>query len=471
MPNIWTTIQWVSHEFGLHSVYHLGLDGQLVILARTTRMLAYGACSLIIALLFSALNFSDSRIGLFFTLTLAGDVLLTTVFTLTADHFGRRRSLLLGSFLMVCSGLVFVVFDNYWILLLAAVVGVISATGSDFGPFRAIEESILSHLTTAETRPSVFAWYVTLSSLGSALGTEASGRVVDWLSGFDGWSMANAYHAVFWFYVVMGLANMVFIASMTKGVEINGTKGSNQEERSEMLLEEMQEEELGEPARQSEDEGRGGLDTKSMAGDSSNPRFAQISSDTRAIMFKLWPLLVVDSLADGMVGYSLTTYYLAQRFRAATSTLGDITSISYFFSATSTVFAGPLANRLGLVNTMVFTHLPSSIAVLIFPAAPNLVISVLLFFIRTGFNNMDQAPRAAFIAAAVKPEERTAVNGITSVLRTLAATAGPSVTGLLADHDKFWIAFVTAGTLRISYDLGLWMLFTNVRINERGSRS
>jgi MFS family permease len=200
---------------------------------------------------------------------------------------------------------------------------------------------------------------------------------------------------------------------------------------------------------------------------SSLTRFAQISPATRAVMFKLWPLLIVDSLADGMVGYSLTTYYMDRRFHISASALGDITSVSYFLSAASTVFSGPLSNRLGLINTMVFTHLPSSAAVLLFPLSPNLALCIILFFIRTGLNNMDQAPRSAFIAAAVKPEERTAVMGITSVLRTLASTAGPSVTGWLAESDQFWIAFVAAGVLRIAYDCGLWALFINMDIGEK----
>lgn len=162
-------------------------------------------------------------------------------------------------------------------------------------------------------------------------------------------------------------------------------------------------------------------------------------------MFKLWPLLIVDSLADGMVGYSLTTYYNSQRFTVPASTLGDITSISYFLSTTSTIFSGPLANRLGLINTMVFTHLPSSVTVLFFPLAPNLGFCILLFFVRTGLNNMDQAPRSALIAAAVRPEERTAVMGITSVLWTLAATLGPSLMGWSAEGDKFWVALSLQG--------------------------
>jgi len=165
-----------------------------------------------------------------------------------------------------------------------------------------------------------------------------------------------------------------------------------------------------------------------------------------------------------MVGYSLTNYFLDQKFHMSKSTLGDIISASYLLSSLSTIFAGPLARRLGLINTMVFTHLPSSAAVLLFPFPNNLVLTVILFFIRTGLNNMDQAPRASFIAAVVKPEERTAVMGITSMLRTLSSTAGPSVTGALAGSNHFWVAYLAAGSLRIAYDLGLWAMFINMKL-------
>jgi MFS family permease len=125
------------------------------------------------------LEFSDYQIGLFMTLTLAGDVVLGTLLTLIADKFGRRKILLGGSCLMVLSGTVFAVFENFWLLLFAAVIGVISATGGDFGPFRSIEESIVSQLTSSTTRSDVLSWYVTFSSVGSAAGSEISGRLVD----------------------------------------------------------------------------------------------------------------------------------------------------------------------------------------------------------------------------------------------------------------------------------------------------
>jgi MFS family permease len=456
-------IKWLYHEFGLKSLHDTGLDAWLIVLSRTTRMLAYGTNSLILALFFSALEFSDTYIGLFMTLTLLGDVLLSVLLTLVADGVGRRRILFAGSALMVLSGATFAYFENFWVLLFAAVVGVISATGGDFGPFRAIEESTLSHLTTPKTRADVLAWYVTSASLGSSVGTELSGRIVDFLQRRDGWTLIDAYHAIFWMYSVMGILNMGFTLLLSGKCEANKT---TETEESGILLNEMDDNDESNATDENEQNSLRAARTAPQ-NPKTTSRFAQISRETRSIMYKLWFLLIIDSLADGMVGYSLTVYYMDIKFpNLRKSTLGDITSISYVLSACSTVFAGPLARRLGLINTMVFTHLPSSAAVLFFPLPPGIHLTVALFFLRTGLNNMDQAPRSAFIAAVVKPEERTAVMGITSMLRTLAATAGPTVTGILAGHDRFWIAFVAAGALRISYDLGLWAMFINMNLYQ-----
>jgi len=194
--------------------------------------------------------------------------------------------------------------------------------------------------------------------------------------------------------------------------------------------------------------------------------FTDISPQTRSVMYKLWFLLIVDSIADGMVPYTLTNYYLDNKFHLPKSTLGDIQAVSNLLAAMSLVFAAPLSRRLGLINTMVFTHIPSSAAVLFFPAAGNVPLTVALMFLRTGLNSLDQAPRAAFIAAVVQPSERTAVMGITSMLRTLAAASGPTVTGILAENDRFWVAFVVAGSLRLAYDFGLWALFVNMKLYQ-----
>lgn len=438
---------WLYHESGIASVYATGTDACLVILSRTCRMFAFGAVSLTIALFFAELGFSDFRIGLFMTLTLLGDVALGLVVTLMADGLGRRRVLMVGGLLMAVSGAVFSYFENFWILLLAAILGVVSAGGGDFGPFRAIEESTLSHITTPKTRADVLSWYVTFSSLGSAIGMELSGRFVEALRNRDGWSLAQSYHATFWIYIIAGTVNMITAASMSKKCEADPKVTETSDELAQGLLEDSDHEE--QPA----------------AAPGTKSRFSQISAPTRSVMYKLWFLLSVDTLADGMVSQTLTTYFLDRKFDLSKNTLGDIMSAALILATISTIFAGPLARHIGLLNTMVFTHLPSSLAVVLFPAPRGLILTIILLYIRMGLNNMDQAPRAAFIAAVVKPNERTAVMGITSTLRTTAMAIGPSVTGGLAEKNKFWIAFVAGGSLRIMYDLGLWAMFINVKLH------
>jgi len=458
-------LRWI----GLSSVYETGKDAWLIIIARSCRMFAYGANSTFLALFFSALGFSDFRIGLFMTLTLVGDVFLTLILTALADSLGRRRTLLFGSCMMVVSGLVFATMENYWLLLLAAIVGVISPSGGDFGPFRAIEESVLSQLTSAEGRSNVLSWYVTSGSFGSAIGSEIAGHILqstftkaDNLPMRD-WSNLDGYHACFGLYILFGLVNIGCALLLSAHVELIGLSPKDEAEESELsLLQNI--DGHGQPTPMGQEAPRHATSDEKPSS-MRKSYLARISQPTRSVMWKVWLLLALDSLADGMASLSLTSYYLDAKFHVSASTLGHIVSIAYFLAAFSTILAGPLANRIGLINTMVFTHIPSSAAVLMFPLPAGLNLTMTLFFVRMGLNNMDQAPRAAFIAAVVAPEERTAVNGITTMLRTLASTIGPTLTGGLAQQGQFWIAFVLAGSLRLVYDLGLWILFVNMPID------
>lgn len=448
-------------ESGLASLWTTGHDAWLIIFSRCCRMFAYGASSLILALFFNELKVSDSRIGLFLTLTLVGDVILSLVISLIADRVGRRRILLFGAALMILAGITFWLCENYWILLPAAVVGVLSATGGDTGPFRAIEESTMSELTVPETRADVLSWYITTAALGSASGTAAAGRMVQWLQAKDGWTLLDAYHVCFAVYALMGAFAFLGAFCLSPKCELKPAVEPKEEdagEAAEGLLDE-DEEELA-PV----DESHHRLAEEPKPQPKKASKIAQISKETRNVMYALWFLLMVDSLADGMVSMSLTTYYMDEKFHLPKSTLGDVLSASYFLAACSTIFAGPLSRHIGLVNTMVFTHIPSSLAVLLFPLPQNKLLTFALLLLRVGLNNMDQAPRAALIAAVVKPEERTAVMGITSTLRTLANVTGPSFTGLLADNDRFWIAFVVGGALRLAYDLGLFVMFINIQL-------
>lgn len=443
-------------------------------------MLSYGASSLILALFFSSLSFTDTQIGLFMTLTLVGDVLLSLLLTLIADRLGRRRTLLIGATMMICSGTVFATCENYFVLLAAAVVGVISATGGDFGPFRAIEESMVSELTREETRAEVLGWYVAMSSAGSCAGTAVAGRVVQFLVEHQKWEGREAYHAVFWGYVVMGFVNVAGVWGMTERCELGGgkrTKGKGVQVQVQVLEPETDATRETEPllaaAAGPSAATAVGREERQEEEEEEEPKKKQkgwfkveISRSTLSVMLVFWALVMVDNLADGMVSMSWTTYYMDQKFHLPKSMLGDFLSVAYFLAALSSVFAGPLARHIGLVNTMVFTHIPSSAAVLFFPLPKSVTATFALLLVRVGLNNMDQAPRAALIAAVVKPEERTAVMGITGTLRTLASTMGPSVTGVLADGGRFWVAFVVAGALRLTYDLGIFTMFINIKLNR-----
>lgn len=453
--------KYAWQESGLASLWITGRDAWLIIFARCCRMFAYGASSLILALFFNELETSDARIGLFLTLTLVGDVIMSLTISLIADRFGRRRTLVCGACLMILAGLTFALSNNYWVLLPAAIVGVLSATGGDTGPFRAIEESTLSELTVPETRSDVLSWYITTAALGSASGTAAAGRLVSWLQAKEGWSLLAAYHVCFAVYAMMGTVALLAASVLSPRCELKVPSVVKEDESGEAAqgLLEDEDHELS-PV---DDEHRVKPQPEKEQQEPKN-KLAHISKETRNVMYALWFLLMVDSLADGMVSMSLTTYYMDDKFHLPKSTLGDVLSIAYFLAACSTVFAGPLSRHIGLVNTMVFTHIPSSLAVLVFPLPQGKLFTFALLLIRVGLNTMDQAPRAALIAAVVKPEERTAVMGITSTLRTLANVTGPSFTGLLADSGRFWIAFVVGGALRLAYDVGLFVMFINIQL-------
>ena len=309
--------------------------------------------------------------------------------------------------------------------------------------------------------------------MGSSLGTGASGRIIQALQTREGWTEVDAYHTLFWAYTAMGILNVLLVLPLSDACELNITQQSYMQVAQVESEHHQQERSTIEPAPlpiQQEPLEKSPRTFLTKTKNWFSTSLSQISAPTRSVMYKLWFLLAVDALADGMVPYALTNYYMDIKFHPSKSTLGDVTSVSYLLGAISAVFAGPLAKKIGLINTMVFTHVPSSTAVLLFPVPSVFWGTAALLFVRAGLNNMDQAPRTAFIAAVVKSEERTAVMGITSMLRTLAALGGPTVTGILAAGDRFWVAFVVAGICRLAYDFGLWAMFVDMKLYQHESQ-
>lgn len=440
----------LKDELGLVALGHARRDTYLLLLTRTLRMFAYGSSTLMLALYFSALGHTDSRIGLFMTLTLVGDVLISLALTFVADALGRRRILLLGSLLMACSGGVFATTSSYWILLLAAVVGVISPSGNEIGPFRAVEESTLAHLTPDTERSDIFAWYVVVGTLGTSAGALTAGFMVQHLVQ-AGWDDTAAYRAVFWMYALIGLIKSGLTLLLSPACEAEVTskpriQSDGNDEEAESFL------------------GQGSSTSTSAAPASPKPsstwKLAQISPASRKTLLKLCSLFSIDSLASGMVPMSLVSYYISKKFTIPQSTLGTLISIASFMSSLGNIFASSISKRIGFIHTMVFTHLPSAVFLMLLPAPNTLALTIVFLILRATLASMDQAPRSAFLSAVVLPNERTAVMGVVNTLKTTAQSAGPLITGVLAGEGRFWIAFAVAGALKAGYDLGLLAVFS-----------
>lgn len=452
------TLRRLAAELGLLTIASAPRDVSLIFLTRFLRMSAYGSASLILALFFASLEVSEARIGLFMTLTLLGDVALSLGLTLVADAAGRRRILLGGCLGMVLAGAAFATSSNYWVLLAAAVVGVISVSGNEIGPFRAVEESVLAGLVGEEGRSDVFAWYVVAGTLGSAAGTAGAGQLVEGLKSRE-WTELQAFRGVFCLYGAIGIVKAIATSLLSSRCEADGgSKNVNayqpvgaKQSRPTAATDETEDGDEG-PA-QSE---RPAPKPKPKMG------FAQLSNKTRLTLLRLCALFAIDSLASGMVPYSLINFYMDRKFHMLKSTLGDIMSVVWIMASIGNVFASAISKRIGLVKTMVFTHLPSAIFLALLPAPSAVWLTVILLVGRGILASMDQAPRSAFLSKVVKAEERTAVMGIVNVVKTLSQSGGPTVTGILAGSDRFWIAFVVAGSMKASYDLGLLTFFLKV---------
>ncbi|KAH7323548.1 MFS transporter [Rhexocercosporidium sp. MPI-PUGE-AT-0058] len=430
----------VIAELGLVSLIRAPRDTKLIILQRFTRFFAFGGSTIVLALYLHALKLPDSQIGLFMSLALVGDV-ISFGLALLADGIGRKVVLGFGALLMVFSGIVFAFSGNFWVLLAAGVVGVISPNGREIGPFSAIEESTLAHLTPLEIRSDIFAWYTVIGSAGNAAGKLATGFIVQHLQTLDGWDQIRSYQAIFFAYAVLGAINFLVTFSLSNEVELYGReeqRSNSSSEDEEPLMSEMEDGEEGEERVR---------EKRSL--------LPNISKESRAIVFKLCCLFAVDSLASGLVPASWVTYFFYGKFSLEEGSLGTIFSVMAFLSAISSLVAASLSKRIGLIRTMVFTHLPSAIFLMLIPVPSSLAGALVFLVLRSSLASMDIAPKAAFLSMVVLPGERTAVMGLISVVRTFSQSGGPVITGVLAQSGKFWVTFLVAGLLKAGYDLGL----------------
>ncbi|KAI8590723.1 MFS transporter [Geranomyces variabilis] len=450
--------RWHNHvfaELGLSAVYRSSVDTKCLLTQRFARLFAYGGSALTLVAYLSALDISDSRIGLFMTLTIAGDVLISFLLTLFADGLGRRTVLLLGAALMVASGVVFALSGNYWVLLMAAILGVISPSGSEIGPFRAIEESTLAHLTPPADRSDIFAWYTLIGVAGSAFGLMASGWALHALERAEGWDELRAYRVIFYAYAAIGALKFGLALMLSERIEIAQVRERN-------------------PGPASETTALLGSNASSGSLATTNRHYFQKTKDllpritpaSRAIFIQLALLFAIDSFASGLASLSWVITFFQRKFDMPAGQLGSLFFTASIIGAASTLVASSLARRIGNIKTMAFTHLPSSVALALIPVPQTLRGAMVPLFIRHSLSLMDVAPRSAFLAAVVLPHERTAVMGAINVVKTSAQSIGPLITGVLVGRNLFWVAFVAAGCLKAAYDVGILVTFVGHRPRE-----
>ncbi|RBR08523.1 uncharacterized protein FIESC28_10213 [Fusarium coffeatum] len=435
----------VLEELGLVSLYNSTRDIKILCIQRFIRLFAYGASTLVLVAFLRELDVSTTRVGLFMTLTLAGDIVISFILALFADGIGRRAVLALGAILMTASGIVFATSSNYWILLAAAILGVISPGGNEIGPFRGVEESIVAHLTDPAKRGDVYAWYSLCGTAGGAFGLLSSGWAIHYMRVNLGMDVVDIYRNVFYGYSAAGILKLISAIILSSAVEAQDeaeqpTSASDTDEQAPLLAQPSQ----GQAPTQAPPK-------KQLR--------AKISRESIPVVVTLCTLFALDSFASGLAPLSWITFYFKSQYHIEEGQLGSIFFTTSIIAACSVLVASSLAKRFGNVRTMVFTHIPSAICLALIPIPNEVHISVLFLILRSCTQSMDVAPRSAFLAAIILPNERTVVIGLMNVAKTTAQSLGPLITGLLADSDYFWVAFIMAGSLKVCYDLGFLALF------------
>ncbi|HEV2669753.1 MAG TPA: MFS transporter [Gemmatimonadales bacterium] len=392
-------------------------DRRLLLLTRSLRLFAYGGLSVILVFYLTALEFTTAQVGLLLTLTLAGDTLVSLGLTTRADRLGRRRMLFIGALFMSAAGVLFAVTSNFALLLFAGTIGIISPSGNEVGPFLPIEQAALAHVVPASQRTPVFAWYTLAGSFATAVGSLAVGAVLTVLHA-GGASPLQRYRLVLLLYAAIGLLLAACFTQLSPAVEVVDVQRASP---------------LG-------------------------------LGRSRSIVFRLAALFAVDSFAGGFVVQSFAAYWFYLRFGVSPASLGAIFFGANLLAGVSALLASRLAARFGLVTTMVFTHLPSNVLLILVPLMPTLPLAILVLFARFSISQMDVPTRQSYVMAVVGPEERSAAAGITGVARTTGAAIAPLFAGMLFSRPALInTPFFIAGTLKIVYDVMLYRGFRGVQ--------
>lgn len=399
-------------------------DGRLLFSTRLVRLFAYGFLSVVLALYLAQVGLSEVEIGTIVTFTLLGDAGISLAITTTADRIGRRRMLILGAGLMLFAGIIFALTSNIVLLVIAAVIGVISPSGNEIGPFLSIEQAALSQIVPNEQRTRVFAWYSLVGSFATALGALGGGGLAQTLQG-GGMTPLSSYRVIVVAYAALGLVLAFLFSRLSPSVEI----------------------------------------IAQVAPASAPNRIFGLHRSGHVVV-KLSALFALDAFAGGFIVQSLLAYWFFVRFGVDPAVLGAIFFGANIFAGISALAAARVAARIGLINTMVWTHIPSNVLLILVPLMPNLPLAIAMLLARFSISQMDVPTRQSYTMAVVSPDERSAASGITTIARSIGAAISPILTGALLGASLLSLPFFLSGGLKIVYDVALYFNFRSMKPPE-----
>jgi MFS family permease len=382
-----------------------------ILAARALRAFADGYVAVLLPAYLLALGHGQLEVGFLSTATLLGSALATLAVGRWGHRFSLRGLLLGAAVLMTLTGLGFATLTSLWPLLVVAFMGPLNPSGGDVSVFLPLEHSALAGATHAEARTALFARYSFTGSMFGAVGALAA-AVPDWLVG-HGWALPDALRGMFVVYAAIGLIVWVLY----------------------MRIPRPEAEDLKPPVA---------------------------LGPSRGIVAKLAALFSIDAFAGGLVINALLALWLFERFGMSLTAAGAFFFWTGTFSAVSQLAAAPLARRIGLVNTMVFTHIPSSLCLIGAAFAPTLGLALGLLLARSLLSQMDVPARSAYVMSVVTPDERPAAASLTAVPRSLASAASPSLAGAMFAAGLLSAPLVACGVLKIAYDLALFAAFRKV---------
>lgn len=389
-------------------------DRNLILAAQALRAFAYGFGAVLLGTSLADRGWSTVRVGALLAFVLAGTILASLLVAARGDRIGRRRFYAVLYAALAVTGAVFASTDRFWVLAAVSLLGALSTEVVESGPFTSLEQPMLTD-TSHDTAPvRAFGTYNAVAAIAGSLGAllaSGSDRLADLVGAPD------ANH-LFWIFVPVGVLGVLAAASLSPAVEATTQR------------------------------------TTRRPIDRSRRRVVGLAG-----------LFAVDSFGGGFVVQSFVVFFLAERFDATTGQLGVVFFALGLLQTTSFLVAPRLAERYGLLNTMVFTHLPSNLLLIAVAFAPNLGVAVVLLFARQALSQMDVPTRQAYVMALVDPTERTAAAAYTNTARYVVRPVGPLLAGL-AQQTALGAPFVLAGSIKSVYDLVLWRWFRTVPLHQ-----